>query len=56
VGQTLVIKACAQRDNAHFYGALNLFTGVQTVLRSDLMSADVSALFLQQVWMPISFV
>lgn len=49
VGQTPVIKACAQRDNTHFYGALNLVTGAETVLRSDLMNADVSALFLQQV-------
>ena len=49
VGQTPVIKACAQRDNTHFYGALNLLTGAETVLRSDLLNADVSALFLQQV-------
>src|SRR5882724_8713432 len=49
VGQTPVIKVCAQRDNTHFYGALNLVTGAETVLRSDLMTADVSALFLQQV-------
>ena len=49
VGQTPVIKACANRDNTHFYGALNLATGAETVLRSDLMNADVSALFLQQV-------
>lgn len=49
VGQTPVIKACAQRDNTHFYGALNLVTGAETLLRSNLMNADVSALFLQQV-------
>jgi len=49
VGQTPVIRASANRDNTHFYGALNLATGAETVLRSDLMTAEVSALFLQQV-------
>jgi transposase len=49
VGQTPVIRASAQRDNTHFYGALNLMTGEQTVLRSDLMTQEVSVLFLQQI-------
>lgn len=55
VGQTPVIKAAANRDCTHFYGALNLQTGQEVVLRSDyreladLMNADVSALFLSRV-------
>ena len=49
VGQTPVIRTDTQRDNTHFYGALNLRTGRETVLRSDIMTADATALFLQQV-------
>lgn len=49
VAQTPVIRTHTQRDSTHFYGALNLQTGAETVLRSDLMTAEVSALFLQQV-------
>jgi transposase len=37
------------RENTHFYGTLNLVTGEEVLLRSDLMQAQVSALFLQQV-------
>ena len=46
VGQTPVIKAAPGRDNTHFYGALNLHSGVEVALRSDVMNAEVSALFL----------
>lgn len=49
VGQTPVVKAHPGRENTHFYGALNLATGAEVVLRSDLMKAEVSALFLQQI-------
>lgn len=45
-GETPVVNVAANRDNTHFYGALNLKTGQETVLRSDLMKAQVSALFL----------
>jgi putative transposase len=45
-GQTPVVRACPGRDNTHFYGVLNLVTGQELVMRSDLMSATVSALFL----------
>lgn len=48
-GQTPVIKVAANRDNTHFYGALNLRNGHEVVLRSGLMNAQVSALFLQQL-------
>ncbi len=46
IGQTPVVKAAPGRDNTHFYGALNLLTGEGVTLRSDLMNAEVSALFL----------
>ncbi len=49
IGQTPVVKAHPGRENTHFYGALNLTTGEESVLRSDLMKAEVSALFLQQL-------
>lgn len=49
VGQTPVIRVAANRDNTHFYGALNLATGEQVTLRSDLMNAQVSALFLSRL-------
>lgn len=49
VGQTPVIKAAANRDSTHFYGSLDLATGRETVLRSDIMNAEVSALFLERV-------
>jgi len=48
-GQTPVIKVAANRDNTHFYAALNLQTGEEVLLRSDLMRADVSVLFLQRL-------
>jgi transposase len=49
LGQTPVIPVHPGRENTHFYGALNLGTGAEVVLRSDLMQAEVSALFLQQI-------
>lgn len=49
VGQTPVIRVAANRDNTHFYGALNLATGEQVTLRSDLMNSQVSALFLNRL-------
>ncbi len=47
--QTPVIRVAANRDNTHFYGALNLATGEQVTLRSDLMNSQVSALFLNRL-------
>jgi transposase len=46
VGQTPVIRVAASRDSTHFYGSLDLATGQEVVLRSDLMNAQASALFL----------
>lgn len=43
-GQTPVVRTATNRDNTHFYGALDLATGAQVSLRSDLMNAEVSAL------------
>jgi transposase len=48
-GETPVVKGAANRDSTHFYGALNLQTGEQTALRSKLMNAEVSALFLEKL-------
>ena len=48
-GHTPIVPVSASRDNTHFYGALNMATGKETLLRSDLMNSDVSALFLQML-------
>lgn len=34
------------RESTHFYGALNLLTGQETAMRTQMMNGDVSALFL----------
>lgn len=49
VGETPVVKVAANRDNTHFYAALNLATGQEVTLRSDLMHAEASALFLSRI-------
>lgn len=46
VGQTPNIRVAANRDNTHFYGALDLSSGKEISMRCDLMTAEVSALFL----------
>lgn len=33
----------------HFYGAINLLTGKETVMRSALMNSEISALFLAKL-------
>ena len=48
-GQTPVVKVAANRDSTHFYAALNLKTGQETLLRSDIMKAEVSVLFLNRI-------
>jgi transposase len=48
-GQTPIIKLHPGRESTHFYGALNLVTGQETTLRTPIMNADVSALFLLRV-------
>jgi len=49
VGQTPLVRVAANRDSTHFYGALDLATGEQTALRSDLMNSEASALFLNRL-------
>jgi transposase len=49
VGLTPVVKADPGRKMTHFYGTLNLHTGEEIVMRSDIMNAEVSALHLQQL-------
>jgi transposase len=45
-GQTPVIPVTPQRTMTHFYGALNLATGQETVMRAAIMNSEVTALFL----------
>ncbi|MDQ3250003.1 MAG: transposase [Chloroflexota bacterium] len=49
VGQTPVIPCDPGRSLTHFYGALNLTSGQETVMRTQVMNAAVSALFLQKL-------
>ena len=49
LGQTPIIRVAANHDNTHFYGALNLATGEQTLWRSELMNAQASSLFLNRL-------
>lgn len=46
VGQTPVVKVDPGRANTHFYGALNLQTGKEIVMRTTVMKAVTSVLFL----------
>lgn len=39
----------AGRAQTHFYGSLNLVSGQEIVLRSDVMNAEVSAQYLEMV-------
>lgn len=48
-GQTPVIPVAANRECLHFYGALDLRSGREVSMRSDLMISEASALFLSQV-------
>jgi len=48
-GQTPLVRIAPQRTSTHFYGALNLLTGKETVLRTPVMNSQTSALFLQQL-------
>ena len=45
-GQTPMLKVHPGRESIHFYGALNLATGQETAMPSQMMNGDVSALFL----------
>lgn len=41
-----MLKVHPGREAIHFYGALNLSTGQETAMPSQMMNGDVSALFL----------
>jgi transposase len=45
-GQTPVIPVSPQRTSTHFYGALDLQSGVELVMRSPVMNAQATILFL----------
>ncbi len=46
VSETPIVRADPGRKQTHFYGTLNLLSGKEIVLRSDIMSSEVSAQFL----------
>ena len=48
-GETPVIKLDPGRACVHFYGSLNLLTGAEIVTRSTVMTAETTALHMQQV-------
>jgi putative transposase len=48
-GQTPIIKLHPGRESTHFYGALNLHTGQELAMRSPVMNAETSALFLHKL-------
>jgi len=49
IGQSPVIKSDPGRSLLHFYGALNLLTGEETVMRAQVMKGEISVLFLQKL-------
>ena len=48
-GETPVVKLDPGRACVHFYGSLNLLTGAEIVTRSTVMTAETTALHMQQV-------
>ena len=49
VGETPSVRVDPGRAQTHFYGSLNLVTGQELVLRSDVMNAQVSARYLEML-------
>lgn len=49
IGQTPVVRVDPGRAHIHFYGALNLQTGQEIVMRSPIMKGITSVLFLQKL-------
>jgi transposase len=47
IGETPIVRVDPGRKQTHFYGALNLLSGQEIVLRSEVMTGAVTALFLQ---------
>jgi transposase len=48
-GETPVVKIDPGRAHVHFYGALNLRTGQEVVMRSPIMNGATSVLFLDKL-------
>ena len=48
-GQTPIVRADPGRAKTNFYGVLNLQSGQEVVMRSDLMNAEVSAQYLEMI-------
>ena len=48
-GQTPIVRADPGRAQTHFYGTLNLKTGREIAMRSDIMNAEVSAQHLEML-------
>jgi len=48
-GQTPIVRADPGRAKTNFYGSLNLQTGQELAMRSDLMNAGVSAQYLEMI-------
>lgn len=48
-GQTPLVKLHPGRQSTHFYGALNLLNGQDIAMRSPIMKAETSALFLEKI-------
>ena len=46
IGETPIVRADPGRKQTHFYGAVNLVSGKEIVLQSDVMSSEISAQFL----------
>ena len=48
-GQTPIVRADPGRAKTNFYGALNLNTGQEIAMRSDVMNAEVSAQYVEKL-------
>ena len=48
-GQTLVVRLHPGREKVNFYGTLNLHTGQEMVMRTDVLNAAATARHLEQI-------
>jgi transposase len=49
VGQTPIVRVDSGRAQTHFYGALNLVTGEEIAMRSDVMNSEISTQYLEMI-------
>jgi len=49
IGETPIVRVDSGRKQTHFYGAVNLLSGKEIVLRSDVMCGEISAQFLAAI-------